>query len=267
MQLVKYEGLGNKFLVTIADTVPEESSELALKFCDPENGFDADGLIFGTPPTSSGIDIHMTLFNADGSSAEISGNGIRCLAQEIFSKTEETSLQILTGSGVRNVNLDSLNGEVAKISVDMGTVRDGPDLPLLDFLNHDSIEIIQAATADIGNPHVVIEVKTLEGVDVAGAGAHIESLWQPVGINVHFLKAESRTAFSMLTWERGAGVTAACGTGASACAYVANGWGLIEESSEALMAGGVAQVQLVNGKVLLTGESIRVTEFEVPDHG
>ena len=69
----------------------------------------------------------MTLFNADGSTAEISGNGIRCLAQEIFSKTEETSLQILTGSGVRNVNLDSLNGEVAKISVDMGTVRDGPD--------------------------------------------------------------------------------------------------------------------------------------------
>ena len=115
MQLVKYEGLGNKFLVAIADTVPEESSELALKFCDPENGFDADGLIFGTPSTSSGIDIHMTLFNADGSPAEISGNGIRCLAQEIFSKTEETSLQILTGSGVRNVNLDNLNGEVAKL--------------------------------------------------------------------------------------------------------------------------------------------------------
>ena len=112
MRLIKYEGLGNKFLVVIQDSVPKDSSQLAVSVCSPKNGFDADGLIFGTPSSSDGIDIHMTLFNADGSSAEISGNGIRCLAQEIFSRSEEESLQILTGSGVRNVTLNNLrNGE------------------------------------------------------------------------------------------------------------------------------------------------------------
>ena len=122
MRLIKYEGLGNKFLVVIQDSVPKDSSQLAVSVCNPENGFDADGLIFGTPSSSDGIDIHMTLFNADGSSAEISGNGIRCLAQEIFSRSEEESLQILTGSGVRNVTLKNLGNGEAEISVDMGLV-------------------------------------------------------------------------------------------------------------------------------------------------
>ena len=263
MRLIKYEGLGNKFLVVIQDSVPKDSSQLAVSVCNPENGFDADGLIFGTPSSSDGIDIHMTLFNADGSSAEISGNGIRCLAQEIFSRSEGESLQILTGSGVRNVTLKNLRNGEAEISVDMGLVREGPELPLLDFLHHESIKIVKAATADIGNPHVVIEVETLDSVDVAAAGPHIESLWQPVGINVHFFKAQNRTEFSMLTWERGAGVTLACGTGASACAFVANRWGLIEETSEATMAGGTAKINLANNKVLLTGKSRRIEEFEL----
>ena len=263
MRLIKYEGLGNKFLVAIQESVPKGSTELAVSVCSSENGFDADGLIFGTPSSSDGIDVHMTLFNADGSSAEISGNGIRCLAQEIFSTSKKKSLQILTGSGVRNVTLDNFRNDEAEISVDMGPVREGPELPLLDFLHHESITILQAATADIGNPHVVIEVETLDGVDVAAAGPLIESLWQPVGINVHFLKVQNRAEFSMLTWERGAGVTLACGTGASACAFIANRWGLIGEKSEAKMAGGAAQIELINGKVLLKGKSRRVEEFEI----
>tara|TARA_B100001996_G_C18556899_1_gene553076 strand:+ start:173 stop:982 length:810 start_codon:yes stop_codon:yes gene_type:complete len=268
MRLIKYEGLGNKFLVAIENDIPTNGSELAVLVCDPKTGFDADGLIFGTPSSSDGIDIHMTLFNADGSPAEISGNGIRCLAQEIFSHYgDKKSLQILTGSGVRTVTLGSTEGDEVEISVDMGSVRDGPELPLLDFLHHESIEIIRAATADIGNPHVVIELETLKGVDVAAAGSHIESLWEPAGINVHFLKARNKTQFSMLTWERGAGVTLACGTGASACAYVANKWGLVDEVVEALMPGGAAQIQLMNEKILLTGKSIRIAEFEVPTNG
>jgi len=269
MHLIKYEGLGNKFLVAIEDHLPIDGGDLAISMCDAVNGFDADGLIFGTPPgASTDIDIHMTLFNADGSIAEISGNGIRCLAQEIFTRSEEKkSLKILTGSGVRSVNLNTIQGDEAEISVDMGAVRDGPELPLLDFLQHSSIKIVRAATADVGNPHVVVEVENLDEVDVVGAGSHIGSLWKPVGINVHFVKAENSKQLSMLTWERGVGVTLACGSGAAASSYVAHEWGLVGETLNIAMAGGQAQVQLSSGHVLLTGKSIRVAEFEVSSDG
>ena len=265
MNLIKYEGLGNTFLVAIEDSVPSSGEDIARSVCNPSDGFDADGLIFGTPPLSADIDIRMTLFNADGTLAEMSGNGIRCLAQEIFSRFEEkTKLQILTDSGVRDVSLKNLHDDMAEISVDMGPVRDGPDLPLLDFLQHPSINIVRVATADIGNPHVIIEVESLEEVDVAEAGSHIEALWKPVGINVHFIKVVNNKKLSMLTWERGAGVTLACGTGAAASSYVAHEWGLVDEDIDVFMAGGQARITLSSGKVILTGSSSRVAEFEVP---
>ncbi|MBG00868.1 MAG: diaminopimelate epimerase [Acidimicrobiaceae bacterium] len=264
MHLIKYEGLGNTFLVAIEDAIPTNGGDIARSVCDPSNGFNADGLIFGTPPLAEDIDIQMTLFNADGTLAEMSGNGIRCLAQETFSRFEEkTKLQILTDSGIRNVSLNNLRGEKAEITVEMGPIRGGPDLPHLDFLKHPSISIVRVATADIGNPHVVIEVESLDGVDVAGAGSHIESLWKPVGINVHFVKAENSNQLSMLTWERGAGVTLACGTGAAASSYVAHEWGLVDKDVDVVMAGGQARIVLSSEKVILTGSSSRIAEFEV----
>ena len=268
MHLIKYEGLGNTFLVAIEDSVPTSGGDIARSVCNPSDGFDADGLIFGTTPLSPDIDIQMTLFNADGTLAEMSGNGIRCLAQETFSRCEEkTKLQILTGSGIRNVSLNNLRDDKAEISVDMGPVRDGPDLPLLAFLKHPSINIVRIATADIGNPHVIIEVESLEEVDVAGAGSHIESLWKPVGINVHFVKVENSNQLSMLTWERGAGVTLACGTGAAASSYIAHEWGLVGEDVDVVMAGGQAKIILSSGRVILSGSSSRIAEFEVPFDG
>ncbi len=265
MLLIKYEGLGNTFLVAIEDQIPPDGENLAASVCDAVNGYDADGLIFGTPSDSNDIDIQMTLYNADGGVAEISGNGIRCLAQEIFSRSENLkSLEILTGSGVRSVTLESLENHEAVISVDMGSVRDGPDLPLLDFLHHPSIDIIRAATADIGNPHVIVEVEDLDGVDVASAGSHIEALWKPGGINVHFVKAENSSKLSMLTWERGVGVTLACGSGAAASAYIAHEWGLVGETLDVVMSGGETQIRLAKGKVYLTGKSSQVAEYEVP---
>jgi diaminopimelate epimerase len=268
MRLIKYEGLGNKFLVAITEHVPIEGRELAQSLCDSRNGYDVDGLIFGTPILTDDIDIQMTLFNADGTLAEISGNGIRCLAQEVFigSNTAGT-LRILTGSGVRNATLNSRDGDQVEIEVDMGTVREGPELPLLDFLNHQSVSVVRAQTADIGNPHVVIEVVDLDRVEVAEAGAHIESLWQPGGINVHFIEVRTPNVISMLHWERGVGITQACGSGAAAGSYVAYKWGLVAENVSVEMPGGIASVSIRKDKVYLTGQSVRLAEFEVSTDG
>ena len=268
MRLIKYEGLGNKFLVAITDHVPIEGRELAQSLCDAKTGYDVDGLIFGTPVFTDDIDIQMTLFNADGSLAEISGNGIRCLAQEVFSGSNTAgTLRILSGSGVRNVTLNSRDGDQAEIEVDMGTVLDGPELPLLDFLNHPSVSVVRAQTADIGNPHVIIEVVDLERVAVSDAGLHIESLWQPGGINVHFIEVRGPNVISMLHWERGVGVTQACGSGAAASSFVAHKWGLVAENVSVEMPGGKAGVSIRKDKVYLTGLSARLAEFEVSTDG
>lgn len=265
MHLTKHHGLGNDFLVALVDEVPPDAPALAVAWCNRTRGVGADGLIFGTPADTRDADLRMTLFNSDGSRAEISGNGIRCLAQAALSRAGGSQLRIVTDGGVRMLGLIESAGSRAQISVEMGAVGAGPELPEPGVLARPGFSILRAATADVGNPHVVLEVDVLESVDPALDGPAIEDLWKPDGINVHFLTHTGDNRIRLVHWERGAGATEACGSGATVSATVAHGWGLVGTDVSVEMPGGDARVQ-VGDEAVLIGPAVHIADIEVA-HG
>jgi diaminopimelate epimerase len=148
------------------------------------------------------------------------------------------------------------------VTVDMGVVAAGPAIPaalsaqeLLPF------PVMNVGTADVGNPHLVFEVESLEGIEIAETGPRLESLF-PDGINVHFMAAKDRESIELLHWERGAGITEACGSGASVSATLAHRWGLVERSVTVTMPGGEASVT-VGDTAVLTGPATHIAEILV----
>jgi diaminopimelate epimerase len=270
VHLTKHHGLGNDFLVALVDSVPQDGAGLARSWCHRTHGIGADGLIFGT--AVDGADLRMTLFNSDGSRAEISGNGIRCLAQAAFATSADaTTMDIVTDGGTRRIELVAVAGPEAQIAVDMGPVGPGPGIDDTAALVRPGFEIGHAATGAVGNPHVVIEVEDLDVVDPHVDGPAIEALWKPEGINVHFLKHLGGDAIQLVHWERGAGVTQACGSGAAVSATLAHQWGLTGVGVDVMMPGGRASVA-VGESATLTGPAVHVATIEpvareAIDHG
>ena len=261
MHLTKHHGLGNDFLVALVDEVPGDGAKLARSWCHRTTGIGADGLIFGTPDDDA--DLRMTLFNSDGSRAEISGNGIRCLAQAEFARRAGSDrLDIITDGGLRRLDLMGAVGAESQIAVEMGSVTDGPDLLPLDELQRPAFAVSRAATASVGNPHVILEVDDLDAVDPFVDGPAIEDMWKPEGINVHFLRSLGDDAIELVHWERGAGVTQACGSGATVSATIAQHWGMASGEVSVTMPGGQASVRPGDPAVLI-GPAVHVADIEV----
>jgi len=282
--LTKHHGLGNDFLVFL--TSDEELaadrelwSRRASNWCNRTTGVGADGLLIGLYGVA-GFDLVMTLFNADGSVAEMSGNGIRCLVQaDAMRRHRDTyEIDVHTDAGVRPVRLEpdpSGDPLVALATVDMGPVSPGPAAdrndPVPDALMDEfgplalGLDPIQAETYDLGNPHLVLLVKDLSEIDVAAAGPLYEQDYDD-GMNVHFVAPVENIddAMDMLTWERGVGPTAACGTGATAVAFAAHEWGLTGSKVAVVMLGGEADVELGDTN-LLTGTTTFVAEVRIPE--
>ena len=268
MRLGKYHGLGNDFLVALEAHNPNIAADpdLARHLCDRYLGVGADGLIIGLAPKDPAHDAAMVLLNSDGSRAEISGNGIRCLAQALLragSGGGGSKLLIETDGGLRPVALAS--GDPARramFTVDMGSTSEGPD-PTEATRQWGAANV---ATVDIGNPHLVLEVGDVDAVQVERDGAELEAGY-PAGINVHFVSVRDAAHLDLRVWERGAGVTRACGSGAAAAVVAAAGWGgvdPVDRPVEVAMPGGRAEVQLDGDRVLLTGESVFVADVVVP---
>jgi diaminopimelate epimerase len=273
MRLGKYHGLGNDFLVALGAHNPglRVDPDVARALCDRHRGIGADGLIYGLDPADRRNDAMMVLLNADGSRAEISGNGIRCLAQALLVQTPggpgvHTSAQLLrieTDGGLREVRLAAGNPQrCAMFTVDMGTPRDGP------FVSESALAwgSGSVATVDIGNPHLVLQVEDPTGVDLEVEGPALESPYAD-GINVSFVAVPDPRHLVLRVWERGAGVTEACGSGAAAAVVAANGWGLVDAvgmTVEVTMPGGSATVEMREGSVYLTGPSEFVAEVITP---
>lgn len=260
MQLSKHHGLGNDFLVALTSEVPDRGADLARAWCHRTHGVGADGLIFGTP--AEGADLRMTLFNSDGSRAEISGNGIRCLAQAAFSRDGGTELTIATDGGVRRLELISAAGNEARIGVEMGEVSLDAEPFDLDRLGCRGLAARRAMTGSVGNPHVVIEVEALDRIDPAVDGPAIEASWMPEGINVHFLAPIGPDSIRLVHWERGAGVTEACGSGATVSATAAHHWGLVPAEVHVEMPGGAADV-VVGTPARLVGPAVHVADITI----
>ena len=276
MQITKHHGLGNDFLVALEDVNGpiHGDASIARALCDRRRGLGADGFIIGARPEvgrlgpdGRPIDVVMHLWNADGSRAEMSGNGIRCLGQALAMARDEpqVTVSVATDGGHRTLVVhDDAAHRLATVSVTMGQVGEGPAIPRvvsarLSESRHD--------TADMGNPHLVVLVPDLGQVDLVGSGSWLEAQFD-AGVNVEFISPGTEPdTLDLLVWERGAGVTEACGTGATAAAVLAHRWGLVGRAVRVDMPGGSAEVivpEEPDGEPTLIGPAQHVASIEVP---
>jgi len=265
----KYQGLGNDFLLIDARTLGELGSEehnpeAILQICDRRYGVGADGLILALPPRQGG-ELRMRIFNADGSEPEMCGNGIRCLARFLADRDGDAPgrrwlIETLAGTIVPELQADG------SVRVDMGppflspetvptTLAVGPaGLPqgVLTVAG----QTLAVAAAGMGNPHVVIPVADLDAVDLETLGPLLEHHDAfPARTNVHFVQVLSPNHLRMRVWERGAGPTLACGTGACATLVACHLLGLAERRARLDLPGGALEIEWdgASGPVWMTG--------------
>ena len=265
IDFTKSHGLGNDFIIIDdLDGVLDISPAMVRGLCDRHFGVGADGLIV-TKKSAVG-DYFMDFRNADGSLAEMCGNGIRAFAKYIYEHHDyRRILNIETLAGVKTVELTVANGTVADVRVDMGKPLFGnADIPVLadgdDFIDRPLVlpdnRRYAATCLSMGNPHCVIFVDDLDEVDLAADGAIIENLdIFPKKTNVEFVRVLADDRLKVKVWERGVGATLACGTGACA-ALVAGGLnGLAGREATVELPGGELMVTwLENDHVTLAGE-------------
>lgn len=220
-------GLGNDFIIIYGEQeLPQQAADWAVKWCSRFFGIGADGLVFILPAEQA--DFKMRIINSDGSEAEQCGNAIRCVAKYVYDHghTNQETLTIETlGAGVQRVDLTVENGQVSQVRVDMGEpVLDGLLIPtMLDEkpVQNRLLETDGAAfrftAVSMGNPHCVIYVEDAAKFDLNMWGPILEAhpLF-PNKTNVEFTTVLDRRRIEMRVWERGAGSTLACGTGACA---------------------------------------------------
>ncbi|MFN3190492.1 MAG: diaminopimelate epimerase [Aureliella sp.] len=222
----KMHGAGNDYVYVdcFANSTPTDPSALAISMADRRFGIGGDGLILIEP--EDGHDARMRMFNADGSEAEMCGNGIRCVAKYIYDHGIATKdrLQIATGNGTLSLDIEAEGGKAKLITVDMGEpMLDAADIPTtletpvvrrrLEFGSHE----FEITCVSMGNPHCVIFVPEASDELVLGIGPQIERAEIfPNRTNVEFVEVISPSELRQRTWERGSGETWACGTGASA---------------------------------------------------
>ena len=281
LQFSKYQGLGNDFLLIDGRQASDEDSEAGLEaelvrqLCDRRFGVGGDGVILALPSQAGG-ELRMRIFNADGSEPEMCGNGIRCLARFLADRDGD-------GPG-RRWQVDTLAGRIVpellgdgSIRVDMGppflepatvptTLPLGPaGLPQAE-LQVDG-EVFAVAAAGMGNPHVVVPVEDLADFDLERFGPLLELHPSfPAKTNVHFVQVLAPDHLVMRVWERGAGPTLACGTGACATLVACYLLGLVERRARVDLPGGPLQIHWddATGHVIMDGPAEHVFDGAIP---
>lgn len=216
MHFTKMHGLGNDYLYVYSEA-PDNAPQLSIKLSDRHFGAGSDGMIYISP--SDVADFKMRIFNADGSEAKMCGNGIRCVGKYVYDKgyTKKEKLRIETLSGIRTLELEVLDSIVQSVSVDMGKAIVQPDRMLVA-----DGETVLCTPVSVGNPHAVLFVDNMDAAPLTTLGPKIERHEAfPDGVNVEFVQVIRENELRMRVWERGSGVTMACGTGACASAMAA----------------------------------------------
>ncbi len=257
----KHEGLGNDFLILV-DPSQSIGADDARRWCERRTGVGADGLIV-LSEAHHDKGPRMVLWNADGSRAEISGNGLRCVAQALalhaHRSDEPAEFVVRTDAGPRHLRYrpdPSSAGQSASVAVAMGRPMAGP--PIFGDWDAVGVAVQRQASVDLGNPHLVALVDDPTGYDMAKVGPAVEADY-PDGLNVHLIAVEANATgpahrLDLVVWERGAGITQACGSGASAAASAAAGWGLVASPVQVSMPGGDVEVQIEDdGSIVLIG--------------
>ncbi|MFB3065630.1 MAG: diaminopimelate epimerase [Planctomycetota bacterium] len=274
MRFTKMHGAGNDYvLVDLYEEQVEDPGALARAMTDRRVGVGADGLLLlGPPDAAEEADISMEMLNPDGSRAEMCGNGLRCLAKFAYDnrRVAQNPFRVATGRGVLEVSLSLSGTEVTGACVNMGPpILDPEAIPAL-LPGHPVVEqdlevgdeTYKVTCVSMGNPHCVIYVDDVDAFDVESIGAAIETheLF-PRHTNVEFVQIVGRSEVKQRTWERGAGETLACGTGACAVGVAGVLTGRTDPELVCHVRGGDLQVKWDGkGPVFLSGPAVQVFE-------
>jgi diaminopimelate epimerase len=255
---VKMHGLGNDFVVldARADAIRLDD-KAARAIADRHRGIGCDQLLILEPPQAPGADIFMRIRNADGGEVGACGNGTRCVGALVMRETGKQRVIIETAAGLLEARAAGSGG----VSVDLGPARvEWNDIPLARACDtlHVPLSLgplVDPVCTSMGNPHATFFVADAEGIDLAALGPRLErDPIFPERANIGVAQMLSRTRLRFRVWERGAGITVACGTGASAALVAAARRGLAERKAEVIVDGGPLQIEWrEDGHVTLTG--------------
>ena len=254
------EGLGNDYLYYFGEL--SNPAAVSIKLSERHFGIGSDGIILISP--SDVADFKMRIFNADGSEAKMCGNGIRCVGKYVYDKgyTDKTQLIIETLSGIKTLDLNVQGGKVASARVNMGKAVVSPPVTL--DVNGEKITTTPVST---GNPHTVTFVDDAENAPLTTTGAALEKHpYFPDGVNAEFAQIIDKNTIRMRVWERGSGITMACGTGSCATAAAAVQAGFCNKNEEitVILDGGKLVITVLDDStVIMQGPATTVCECEV----
>jgi len=260
MRFTKMHGLGNDYIYFYGEI--EEPQQVAVKLSHRHFGVGGDGIII--IEKSQIADFKMRIFNADGSEAKMCGNGIRCVGKYVYDKgyTHKTEITVETLSGIKTLKLELENGKVSSVSVEMGQTQ-VEEKTVLDLGDRK----ITAIPVSVGNPHAVTFVTDVENFPLSQVGPLVEKHKSfENGVNAEFVQVIDSTTLRMRVWERGSGITMACGTGAcaSAAAAVKQKYCPSDVPVKVILDGGELLVKIdKNGNAEMTGPATFVFEGEI----
>lgn len=278
MRFTKMHGAGNDYVYVncFDQPLPQDAPELARQMSHRHFGIGGDGLILIRP--SEIADARMQMFNLDGSEAEMCGNGIRCVAKYVYDHgiSRQPTLQIETGAGVLTLDVETTNGLVDRVRVDMGEpILEAtripttlPGSPVVDAPLEVEGQSFLVTSISMGNPHCIVFVDSASDELVLGIGPKIERHPAfPAKVNVEFIEIISRTEVRQRTWERGSGETWACGTGASAVCVAGVLAGRTERKILNHLLGGDLELEWneASNRVFMTGPATEVFSGEWPE--
>ncbi|MFN8534350.1 MAG: diaminopimelate epimerase [Dehalococcoidia bacterium] len=279
MRFAKMHGIGNDFVMVDARNQEADWPALAERMCNRHFGVGGDGLILVLP--SDQADLRMRMFNPDGSESEMCGNGIRCYAKFVLDDgilpAGKDDLSVETGAGVLSLRVQRAGDEVESVTVDMGEPRLRPEQVPVDaslvtgdrVLNY-PLEVngltIPISCVSMGNPHAITFVEgDLRDYPLDRIGPLVEHHpFFPRRVNFEIVRVRDRAHLDVRVWERGAGLTLACGTGACATVVAARIHDLVDEEVEVCLPGGPLVIRWDSGPVLMRGPAELVFRGDWP---
>ena len=275
IKFTKMQGLGNDYVYMDAINQHIENESSLAKFVSNRHfGIGSDGLILICK--SDVADFKMKMFNSDGSEAEMCGNGIRCVGKFIYDKkfTDKTTLSIETLAGIKILELNTKDGKVQTVKVDMGVpILEAKKIPVVSnetpvrnlMLKAEAKEF-RFTCVSMGNPHAITVVEKVDEFDVEKYGKVLEiDKAFPKKSNIEFIEIIDENNIKMRVWERGTGETLACGTGACASAVACNLNGLTKRNVNVELLGGKLEIEWnkENNHIYMTGPAVTVFEGEL----
>lgn len=277
MKFTKMHGLGNDYIYVNCLKEKVENPSAAARFVsDRHFGIGSDGLILINP--SDKADFEMEMYNTDGSRSEMCGNGIRCVAKYVYDYglTDKTSISVETLGGIKYLDLTVKNGKTELVKVDMGKpelaaekIPIETDDPLGKVIN-EPVEVngvtYRMTGVSMGNPHAVVFVEDVKGLEIEKIGPWFENHKRfPRRVNTEFVRVLDRKTVEMRVWERGAGETMACGTGACAVTVACILNGLTENQVTVKLLGGDLQIEWDReaDRIYMTGPATVVFDGEI----